>query len=275
MFKNFLILLCSLLILLSCDHSTSPESKVSGITYTDDDGHIIGAEDINDWQSICYPDIVVYPFNNTIMIDESFHKQVTLETDTLNKLIEIFVSFKNISSTSKTLTLSEPKSPFTINKTKLILAENQSDSVLITFIVTDTTVNVYGYKQYTELLSISDENMQTETIYIMGYYFKNEPPFEDTFKSLSVCVDFYPAYPNPAIKNDDYSVILKYSLPKEYQINLAIYNSKNKLVATLVDATHMPGIHNISWGITDIIPGLYRAVLNIEGAETYGDILIE
>jgi hypothetical protein len=89
------------------------------------------------------------------------------------------------------------------------------------------------------------------------------------------------AFPNPATTQ----TALQYTLPEATWLSLVIYGrlgggpKRVALVRTLADGTFAAGVHQALWDLNDdrgsrVPPGIYRAVLTVNGSSLCGDIQV-
>ena len=76
-----------------------------------------------------------------------------------------------------------------------------------------------------------------------------ENPSENFF---SQCV-LYPSYPNPFNR----STVIRYSLPRREHVTISIFNTRGRLVKTLVDSVQKAGEHEIHWYAQHVATGIY------------------
>jgi len=266
-FQSILSLMLIILLMLYCDKSTTPIVEITGITHTNEEGDIVGDIDPADWCDLCYPRLRIYPFNNMIKINTF---RLSFSADVIDTFYTESITFKNLSADIKRLSFSNVNNFFSIDKTSLILVKNGLDSISVSFVVSDTTI-----LSYRDTLTITDDKNLTETVLLSGRWTRmgNDPNVENDLYSVSEsdCVSFGPAYPNPS----NTITTIRYELPQDYYVLLEIVDSDYNKIRTLVDQQQPSGIHSIRWSFDGIKAGIYRAILNIEGAETYGDILVD
>ena len=85
----------------------------------------------------------------------------------------------------------------------------------------------------------------------------------DTSPALSLSLSNYPNPFNP-------TTTIKYSVPKDGDVKIRIYNTKGQLVTTLVNEQKSLGTHNVVWnGIDDngnkVSSGLYFTRIVADG----------
>ena len=81
---------------------------------------------------------------------------------------------------------------------------------------------------------------------------------------------FHPATPNPF----NSSVLLRYDLPAEGHVTLAIYNIMGQKVAAVVDQDQILGSYRVHWNPGDAATGIYFAVMQVHGFEAVQKLLL-
>lgn len=247
---NFILFV--LLIFFSfCDNITD-QNDISGITNTDEHGNIIGEFDQDDW---LYSNIY---FSNTIKIKPNI---ITFSKNDLGETKNNTIIFENYSSKSKIINFSTINFPFSINRQSINLIPELSDSIIVQFILPDTST---VYKDYLKIYDITKSDSVIITLY--GYWRNMNRIIEFNPKRYT----FGPAYPNPSID----SVFIPFTLPRSEHVTLKIYNDENKRVATIIDKDLYAGAYRYIWNIGDNYDGIYRAKFETPNFSSHGDIKI-
>jgi len=261
---SFMVVLmgCSFLITTNCEsHISQSESdndmNISGITYTNKVGNIIGETDSSDWKNnidnIYFSIIVEVPRYFDFPINIPVPRYI--ESDT-NIIKTKYIHIKNNCSEQQTLYFSQLDTPFSINN-KTELNPNSVDSTAVKFSVSLTQNNydsVLSSINYKETLRVFNSNRTKSKNIPLGEIGLKQSPF---YKN-----HFGPAFPNPA----DSIVNLPFELEWDDKVSLKIFDSKNNLKKILIDNKKMnKGIHNIKWDVRNIEKELYRAQLKIAG----------
>jgi len=99
--------------------------------------------------------------------------------------------------------------------------------------------------------------------------------FDGTFaysNEIEINVDFTPKeytlyqnYPNPF----NPSTTIKYSLPFESNVRIAVYNILGELLDVLIDETKEVGFHNFNWNASNLASGIY--IYTIDAKSLQGD----
>jgi hypothetical protein len=75
----------------------------------------------------------------------------------------------------------------------------------------------------------------------------------------------YQNYPNPF----NPVTTIKYSLPFESNVRIAVYNILGEMIEVLVDETRQVGFHDFSWNASNLASGIY--IYTIEAKSVAGD----
>jgi hypothetical protein len=261
-------------IIFTCDNTTEPnedDTYFQGITETDENGNLIGNFDFDDWA------LPHRYFGNKIEINP----KTSFGATQIGQEVIRYIKFRNHYTKYYTLRFKNISLPYSINRTKISLFPDQIDSLLIKFVLPDTS-DLF-YRDSLEIMNDSDEMIK---FYLTGYWHHFIPinpndstitEIEDTQSSIYPSYSFNPAYPNPATD----SIAFEYSNISTYKVNLKIIDKNKNIIKILVDnIIQAPGNYRVIWDLKDtegnvVNPSIYRSELDIKDFHSHGDIMIE
>ena len=273
MFKSLISLIIIFLttcFILTCENTTESREKdnsFKGITETDENGNLIGNFDFDDWT------LPNRYFGNKI----ETKPYTSFEAAYIGQEVSRYIKIINHYNKNYTLKFKNLNPPFIINKTTITFAPNQTDSLLIKFVLPDTSD--YSYK---DSLEITNEFNEQIKFYLSGYWYNPNPNDSTSViekkEVYNNSYSFYPAYPNPTTE----SITLRYSnISSTYPVNLKIIDKQKNIVKILVNnKLQNIGSYQVAWDLKDnngnkVTPSIFRVELDINDFHSHGDIKIE
>ncbi|HEY6625994.1 MAG TPA: T9SS type A sorting domain-containing protein, partial [Ignavibacteriaceae bacterium] len=110
------------------------------------------------------------------------------------------------------------------------------------------------------LYYLNKEHARSLMQYILTTKFDEVMPVEDNTDEIPSAYQLYQNYPNPF----NPSTTIKYSLPEDGYVKLAVYNMLGEEVATIVNASQKAGRYEVNFNAKGLSSGVY--VYRIEAA---------
>jgi hypothetical protein len=260
---------------LACKNANEPNEELeqlfTRITATDGDGNLRGSFDPGDW---AHRDVF---FENTIRFtpfpraSQAAARNIAPSivyflVDELDGSVSKKLRFENLSSTSKTVTLSGLDTPYRSTATDLTLAASSLDSLEVQFDLADTNSTII------DTLNVFDEQSATTPLVLFGLH--NDPariPFPVVVANRFT---FGPAFPNPASTSTE----LRFTLPKDNEfVSITVLGQDGEIVRSLAAGLHSDGLFSLNWDLRDdnntkVDPGIYRVVFESDSFMSHGDV---
>jgi hypothetical protein len=82
------------------------------------------------------------------------------------------------------------------------------------------------------------------------------------------------AFPNPALSGVHERVSLRFAIPSQGPVRLALFDTLGREIRTIHEAIHDAGTHRISMDITPLSAGVYFYVLETAGVRLTKKLLV-
>lgn len=248
------VLILSFVVLSFISCSDSPFEPFEGILETDAEGNILGG-DSGDW---CYD--TDQPIVNYYLSTDIAH--FALPCTTFGDSAQFTIPLNSTYNRPVLVTVSSSDTSMDITPGSVEMAANSLQNF-------DACFHLTGDSVHTGIISFRSN---TEDSLIQVGFEAGFVHFLIVNNPLTIVYpaeySLYPAFPNPTST----VAYIGVGMPRSGRVTLKIYDSNEDLIRTLLDSNIEAGTHEVTWDVTDIAPGMYKAYMETADFTCQGDI---